>query len=199
MTTEFLNAILPLCRVPGDHRQLWEAVYVAQRASAKNNPSISKMLVNLVGQSSGSFIHALTAGFMSVGEKHGPIGKARDDLMMYADIEEARAAVLRGVRIYGFGNSFFKQVGGDPAWHGVHGILATKYRGTFEMLACIQEGIARAGKKIYPNPAGYSAAAAHATGLIRGMEEAIFVMPRMQVWLEEYIITQTVKAEKGAH
>lgn len=194
-TTEFLDVILPLCLTPGNHRPLWEAVYKAQRASAKANPSVSKMLVNLVGQSSGSFIHALVAGLMSVGEKHGPIQKARDELLVYVSVEATTEAVQRGVKIYGFGNSFFK-IKSDPCWTEVHDLLIRSYPVAFDILAGIQEGLQRAGKKIYPNPAGYSAAAAHGAGLLRGMEEVIFVIPRMQVWLQEYVITQTVK---GAH
>jgi citrate synthase len=154
------------------------------------------MLVNLVGQSSGSFIHALTAGLMSVGEKHGPIQKARDDLLVYGEnVQETTEAVQRGIKIYGFGNSFFK-IKSDPCWVYVHEILIRSYPDTFKMLATVQEGLQRAGKKIYPNPAGYSAAAAHATGLIRGMEEPIFVIPRMHVWLQEYVITQTTKGAR---
>ena len=190
---EFVDTLLPLCLVEGDHRALWEAVWTAQRLSAKAYPSMSKMLVNLVGQSSGSFIHALTAGLTSVGEKHGPIAKARDDFLYYTEAQVTKEAVQRGIKIYGFGHSFYKRQT-DPYWLQVHDILRTHYAQTFEGIRQIQKGLQEAGKNIYPNPAGYSAAAANATGLLRGMEEIIFVLPRMQIWLEEYVITQTVKA-----
>jgi citrate synthase len=186
---DFLDLILPLCRLKGDHTALWEAVYTAQRASARTNASISKMLVNLVGQSSGSFIHAVTAGMMSTGEKHGPIAQARDDLLVYNTAKKAREAVQKGIVICGFGSSFYKE-GPDPAWAEVNLILRQQYPETHHELEYTEQGIQSAGKLVYPNPAGYSAAAANAVGLLRGVEEAIFVMPRIAVWLREYIITQ---------
>jgi citrate synthase len=187
---DFLNSILPLCRVPGEHGILWAEVYKAQRASADQNPSASKMLVNLVGQSSNSFIRSITAGMQSVGKKHGPIAEARDDLEFYtaANVE---AAVSAGVKINGFGSSFFKKEI-DSNWNEVVMLLATDYPATWKQVEEIQEALHRCGRKLFPNPAGLSAAACNATGFPRGLEEAIFVMPRLQVWLDEYIKTLDV-------
>jgi citrate synthase len=184
---DFLSSVLPLCTVPGDHSSLWTAVYEAQRASAYANPSLSKMLVNLVGQSSQSFIRSLTAGFQSVGPKHGPIGEARDDLDFY-DAENIKPALDAGMKIHGFGSSFYKKEM-DPNWKTVANLLLSSYPAHWARVATIQATLHGFGRRIYPNPAGLSAAACNATGFPRGLEEAIFVMPRMQVWLDEYIKT----------
>lgn len=184
---DFLASILPLCRVRGDHTALWSAVYQAQRASAYQNPSLSKVMVNLIGQSSGSFISSLTAGLMTVGKKHGPIATARDDLDFYGP-EAVADAVKHGIKIAGFGSSFFKDEI-DPHWAPVVEILREGYQDTWRQVETIKTALHASGKAIYPNPAGLSAAACNATGFPRGLEEAIFVMPRMQCWLDEYIKT----------
>jgi hypothetical protein len=184
---DFLKSILPLCAVEGDHTALWSAVYKAHRASGYSNASLSKVLVNLIGQSSGSFAHSVTAGMMALGKKHGPIAQARDDIL-YTTPASVAVLVKDGIKIAGFGNTFFKdQI--DPSWSEVVTILRTSYPETWAKVQALQDALHAAGKTLYPNPGGLSAAACIATELERGLEEAIFVMPRMQVWLDEYIKT----------
>ena len=192
---DFLETFMPLCRRLNERERfdILSSLWDAHRNSAIENESGSKVVARIIGEGSGSFGHSACGAILSVGSKHGPILEARRVLVGLSP-DEAFSIATKGGIIPGFGNSFFRD-GIDPAWQGTFNLLALKCRNEIAILMAINEAIGRAGHKIFPNAAGISAVACEALGLPYGIEDAIFIMPRMNVWLSDFILHNALKGE----
>lgn len=104
---------------------------------------------------SGDYVQAIIGALSTLGGKHAPL------LATYQVLKDTggptKALLSCGAKIPGWGNSFVKG-GPDELWSAVEECLDAFPIGA--RLREITEALHAVGKLVYPNPSGYSAAAA---------------------------------------
>lgn len=157
-------------------RDLLDQVLEAHRRSALRANASTVVLQNAFA-ASGSFTQAVSAALNTLGWPHGCVREAyrhlAGDLIL--------PPMFLNEKIPGWGNAFHKGCP-DPLW--------TEVDRTLEMfdiarrLEAITAALHQRGKRVFPNPAGYTAAAAIALGIPEALSPALFVAGRLDGWAE---------------
>lgn len=150
----------------------------AHDETAVANPNGSIMVAHTVYKASGSMINALAAAALTQGHLHAPIEAARE-LLREGDnaADDAQSMIEYGVRVPGFGNSFYPE--GDPAFAGVEVMLREKHPD----LVAIIDNIRECNPKLPPaNAAMWTAAVLEALHMPIGIGPAIFIAARVRPW-----------------
>jgi citrate synthase len=170
-----------------DHPELVSALFAAHREAAIVNDNASKIVVQQAWGGSGRFENAMIAGLATIGALHAPLTAARDLWERKASWPEDIATWdFTEERIPGFGNSFHKDVAGDPAFFALAALLHRRYRWADirldELMHLIWERFP--GAKLVPNAAMYTAIVASICEVPRGLESALFALARIPAWAE---------------
>lgn len=124
----------------------------------------------------------LIAGLMSTGGKHAPILQARRTLFYTSD-EAVKAMIRGGVKIPGFGNSFFKDCI-DPSWEPLHAMFIDMDIPAWDRVLEVGSWIAAiTGNSPSPNAAAFTAVIAEHLRLDMNATLWLFLVPRTAVWL----------------
>lgn len=172
---------------------LIQALYRAHAEVAlRGNPSHQALI--LAAQGSANFFNALTAAFATYGGLHGPL-EATYNLLINPDPTVEIATRLEvGLKIPGFGNSFYKD-GIEPAFLPVEAELRKRDPLIASKIDGMTEFIHAQGKKIYPNPSTFTCATALVEGIPREAIGFLVVQARLWEWTKEFcrVIAETPK------
>ena len=91
-----------------------------------------------------------------------------------------------GLKVPGFGNSFFKQEI-DPCWLEVADFLMVEYPQVVDAIQKLQAALSAKGLELQPNAAMFTGAAAMLAGFPVGTEPALFIVPRIGAWVQASI------------
>lgn len=195
-----LGNLLPGAK-PGNDFLLLDKLITAHRDAAKNNDNLSKGICVQACYGSGKFRQGLVAAIASLGDVHAPLVAARE-VWEQADTDVVTQNVANGAYVPGFGNAFYKDHV-DPAFKDLHALISSHYPRIESRLAdltqAVWKGLAkRAGcrvKEIWPNAALYTAAVANQLQVPHGLEEILFLLPRIPVWGEACLTGPTTTSE----
>jgi hypothetical protein len=157
---------------------LYYALLRAHDETAAANPNGSIMVAHTVYKASGSMVNALAAAALCQGHLHAPIEAARD-LLREGDnaADDAQSMIEYGVRVPGFGNSFYPD--GDPCFAKVESMLREQH----PELTDIIDNIRECNPKLPPaNAAMWTAAVLEALRMPIGIGPAIFIAARVRPW-----------------
>jgi citrate synthase len=148
--------------------------------AARNNQNASSGAAVNAFFGSAQLTNAIASAILTLGDAHGPIGPAR---FVYEKFDERslKSAILSGMKIPGFGNSFFKD-SIDPAWSRVREIIEVDFKKANDRINQLHRWMKEVGKDVHPNAALYSAVICNELGMIHGSESAIFVLARTAAW-----------------
>lgn len=158
--------------------QLLSAMILAHEENANRQNCSTVCLMN-AAYGSGSYTQAIASALSSLGIHHGPVAEAYDVISGKVEVEP-------GMIVPGWGNSFVKD-DIDPAWVRVDQILAQHYPEISEVMMDITLQLHGYGKKVYPNPGGFTASIAIAIGLPRDISAYLFVTSRLAKWSEIFM------------
>lgn len=160
--------------------ELLQAVFDAHDIAARNNQNASSVASVNAFFGSGNLTNGIASAVLTLGDAHGPIGPAR---FVYERFDERalKSAIEAGMKIPGFGNSFFKDRI-DPAWSRVREIIEAEFPHANERINQLHQWMKEAGKDVHPNAALYTAVICSELGMIPGSEASIFVLARTAAW-----------------
>lgn len=166
-----------------EEQELLGALMQAHAISARrNNLSTHAAIGAAIG--SGDYYAAVAAPLMTLGGLHGPIPQAMAVLASSIDAAEIVAEALgQSKKVPGWGTSFVKAAP-DPDWEEVRGRLAQGKRPELERMEQVTAALHRAGKLVFPNPAGFTAAVAMVLGMPARIAPYLFLAGRLEVWSE---------------
>jgi len=175
-----LNIDFALEEVTPKKLELLQAVFDAHDMAARNNQNSSSGAAVNAFFGSAQLTNAIASAILTLGDAHGPIGPAR---FVYEKFDERslKSAILSGMKIPGFGNSFFKD-SIDPAWSRVREIIEADFKKANDRINQLHSWMKEVGKDVHPNAALYSAVICNELGMIHGSESAIFVLARTAAW-----------------
>jgi citrate synthase len=175
-----LNIDFALEEVTPKKLELLQAVFDAHDMAARNNQNSSSGAAVNAFFGSAQLTNAIASAILTLGDAHGPIGPAR---FVYEKFDERslKSAILSGMKIPGFGNSFFKD-SIDPAWSRVREIIEADFKKANDRINQLHSWMKEVGKYVHPNAALYSAVICNELGMIHGSESAIFVLARTAAW-----------------
>jgi len=160
--------------------ELLQAVFDAHDMAARSNQNASSAAAMNAFFGSGNLTNGIASSILTLGDAHGPIGPAR---FVYERFDERalKSAIEAGMKIPGFGNSFFKDRI-DPAWSRVREIIETDFPNANERIKQLHAWMKEAGKDVYPNAAIYTAVICSELVMSPGSESAIFILARTSAW-----------------
>jgi citrate synthase len=175
-----LNIDFVLEEVTPKKLELLQSVFDAHDMAARNNQNASSGAAVNAFFGSAQLTNAIASAILTLGDAHGPIGPAR---FVYEKFDERslKSAILSGMKIPGFGNSFFKD-SIDPAWSRVREIIEVDFKKANDRIKQLHGWMKEVGKDVHPNAALYSAVICNELGMIHGSESAIFVLARTAAW-----------------
>ena len=175
-----LNIDFALAEVTPKKLELLQAVFDAHDMAARNNQNSSSGAAVNAFFGSAQLTNAIASAMLTLGDAHGPIGPAR---FVYEKFDERslKSAIESGMKIPGFGNSFFKD-SIDPAWSRVREIIEADFPRASGRINQLHGWMKEAGKNLHPNAALYSAVICSELGMIPGSESAIFILARTAAW-----------------
>jgi citrate synthase len=175
-----LNIDFALAEVTPKKLELLQAVFDAHDMAARNNQNSSSGAAVNAFFGSAQLTNAIASAMLTLGDAHGPIGPAR---FVYEKFDERslKSAIESGMKIPGFGNSFFKD-SIDPAWSRVREIVDVDFPRASGRINQLHGWMKEAGKNLHPNAALYSAVICNELGMIPGSESAIFILARTAAW-----------------
>ena len=175
-----LNIDFALAEATPKKLELLQAVFNAHDAAARNNQNSSSGAAVNSFFGSGNLTNGIASAILTLGDAHGPIGPAR---FVYERFDERalKSAIESGMKIPGFGNSFFKEKI-DPAWSNVSGLIASDFPHANDRIIQLHVWMKEVGKDVHPNAALYSAVVCNELGVIVGAESAIFILARTAAW-----------------
>jgi citrate synthase len=175
-----LNIDFALEEVTPEKLELLQAVFDAHDMAARNNQNASSGAAVNAFFGSAQLTNAIASAILTLGDAHGPIGPAR---FVYEKFDERslKSAILSGMKIPGFGNSFFKD-SIDPAWSRVREVIEVDFKKANDRIKQLHGWMKEVGKDVHPNAALYSAVICNELGMIHGSESAIFVLARTAAW-----------------
>ena len=175
-----LNIDFALAEVTPKKMELLQAVFDAHDMAARNNQNASSGAAVNAFFGSAQLTNAIASAMLTLGDAHGPIGPAR---FVYEKFDERslKSAIESGMKIPGFGNSFFKD-SIDPAWSRVREIIDVDLPRASGRISQLHGWMKEAGKNLHPNAALYSAVICSELGMIPGSESAIFILARTAAW-----------------
>lgn len=164
---------------------LLDALCDAHWQAAMTNANLSSEVIKATSSVGQSFSEAICAGMLTLGNVHGPIVQARRLFFRESD-EEILDRIARGEMIPGFGNSFYKD-GPDPALNVIIPFVQKHYPEQYARVVRIADMIeSEKGKKLFLNPAAFSAITAEVLDLAEGTELMLVFLMRMPVWAKQY-------------
>ena len=175
-----LNIDFALAEVTPKKLELLQAVFDAHDMAARNNQNSSSGAAVNAFFGSAQLTNAIASAMLTLGDAHGPIGPAR---FVYEKFDERslKSAIESGMKIPGFGNSFFKD-SIDPAWSRVREIIEADFPRASGRINQLHGWMKEAGKYLHPTAALYSAVICSELGMIPGSESAIFILARTAAW-----------------
>ncbi len=175
-----LNIDFALEDATPDRLRLLQAVLDAHDMAARNNQNASSGAAVNAFFGSAQLTNGIASAILTLGDAHGPIGPAR---FVYERFDERalKSAIEAGMKIPGFGNSFFKDRI-DPAWRRVREIIAADFHNANARIEQLHGWMKEAGKDVHPNAALYTAVICSELGMIPNSESAIFVLARTAAW-----------------
>lgn len=175
-----------------DEMALLNLTLMAHTQAAKENTgNVSSHVLQQAAHAGKEFPESMAAAILTLGMVHAPITQARGVLFSMEN-DAIREALWDGARLPGFGNSFHKD-GVDPAWQPVDEFLEQTFPEIHERIWDVSDIISNVkSKKVYPNAAAYTAAAAHLTKQPFGTEHAILLMGRVPAWVEQWKAASTL-------
>lgn len=175
-----LNIDFALGEVSPKKLELLQAVFDAHDIAARNNQNASSAAAANAFFGSGNLTNGIASAVLTLGDAHGPIGPAR---FVYERFDERalKSAIEAGMKIPGFGNSFFKDKI-DPAWSRVREIIEADFPNANGRINQLHDWMRQSGKDIHPNAALYTAVVCSELGMIPGSESAIFILARTSAW-----------------
>ena len=175
-----LNIDFALAEATPKKMELLQAVFDAHDMAARNNQNTSSGAAVNAFFGSAQLTNAIASAMLTLGDAHGPIGPAR---FVYEKFDERslKSAIESGMKIPGFGNSFFKD-SIDPAWSRVREIVDVDFPRASGRINQLHGWMKEAGKNLHPNAALYSAVICNELGMIPGSESAIFILARTAAW-----------------
>lgn len=156
--------------------RLVAALYAAHSACVFR-PNCSTTACQQAAGGSRSLPQSIIAALACLGEMHGPIEEAMDVLL---DLHP-RFYGGKLERIAGWGNSFIKgRI--DDAFLPVDQCLEQHFPRTHLRIREITDALHVAGKKVFPNPAAFSAAVALILGMPKHLAPLLFIQARLEAW-----------------
>lgn len=167
-----IEQIFSLCGDSVQDKKMLELLFIAHATAAETNVPVSSGAVINSAIASGDFDKAVISAICMTGDVHAPVRAARN-------------VIFRGYsavgKIPGFGNSFYKDEI-DPAFVPLDIYLSNYYP---EVRIKITEANSKCSG-LYPNAAAYTAAVAEIINLPEGLEQLLFILPRLCVWAKQY-------------
>jgi len=175
-----LNIDFALADATPKKLELLQAVFDAHDMAARNNQNASSGAAVNAFFGSAQLTNGIASAILTLGDAHGPIGPAR---FVYERFDERalKSAIEAGMKIPGFGNSFFKDRI-DPAWSRVSELIKSDFSNANARIEQLHGWMKEAGKNIHPNAALYTAVVCSELGVIPGAESAIFILARTAAW-----------------
>jgi citrate synthase len=175
-----LNIDFALADATPQKLELLQAVFDAHDMAARNNQNSSSGAAVNAFFGSAQITNGIASAILTLGDAHGPIGPAR---FVYEKFDERafKSAIEAGMKIPGFGNSFFKDRI-DPAWSHVSELIKSDFPNVNARIEQLHGWMKDMGKDIHPNAALYTAVVCSEIGVIPGAESAIFILARTAAW-----------------
>lgn len=169
-----------------EEERLVQRLYEAHAQCVYRDNCSTAALVQAAGGSR-SLTQGYIAALASLGEMHGPIEAAYDVL-------RDSGTHLLFAKIPGFGNSFIKgRI--DDAFLPVDQTLEQLFPRTHNRLKDLTGFLHSRGKKVFPNPAAYTAGTALILGMPRHLAPMLFVQARLEAWASVFHQVMTTKPE----
>jgi len=157
----------------------------AHYIAAKNNENVSSAAIRQAAKLGKEFPEAVASAVLTLGNVHAPLSRARMILFQSSN-SLINEYLIEKVKVPGYGNSFHKD-SIDPAWIDVDALLRKDFPEVATRIDEVADLIqAYTNKKIYPNAAAYTAAAAELNNFPYGTEYSILINGRMMAWTEQY-------------
>lgn len=159
--------------------RLIAALYAAHSACVFR-PNCSTTACQQAAGGSRSLPQSIIAALACLGEMHGPI-EAAYEFLSSASAPFVAGAVGCAEKIPGWGNSFVKgRI--DDAFLPVDQTLEAHFPRMHSRLREITDALHARGKKVFPNPAAYSAATALILGMPKHLSPLLFIQARLEAW-----------------
>lgn len=150
--------------------------------------NISSVTVLNAYAGSSSYGCAIASALLTLGGPHAPLAETFDLLNDPAPMLTVETMLGLGMKIPGWGSSFSK-LKPDPAWALVDGLL--KGSELHKTIEAITNALLAAGKRVFPNPSCYTAAAAIVLGIPRAMCAYLLILGRLNAW-SRIMLTNTI-------
>ena len=168
---------------------LLAAMNDAHYHSAINNNNVSSAVIMQMALVGKAFPESVAAALLTLGDVHGPTAQARHAIY-YATTDEIENDIEEDLIIPGFGNAFYKD-SIDPAWAQFDMRLRAEFPDVAREIDRIADMISYyKKKKIYPNPAAFTATVAELQGAPLGTEISLLITARMPAWVELWAMNQ---------
>lgn len=181
------GGILPGRIAPLDSREqeLLDLVLEAHAQSAQRD-NISTTAVLQCAAGNGTYTNSIAAGLLTLGGMHAPLEQSYELLSSEYAVEGAKLMLADGVRIPGWGNSFYK---GEPdaLWSQVAAWVEVNRPDLHTRISEVTAFLHGQGKDIYPNPSTYTAAAAIALGIPAKCAAFLFLQGRLLSWSQIFM------------
>ena len=159
---------------------------VALRTTKEGLPNISAAAVQIGAQGSGAYAQSIASGLLTLGGVHAPIETTVEMLEWDFPARGAQEFLKSGHPVPGWGNSFVKGEH-DPEWAEVRAWLETHRRDIWAKIEDVTAILHASGKRIFPNPSIYTAAAAIALHIPARAAGFLFVSGRLGAWTQHYL------------
>lgn len=167
-------------------QRLVDELYKAHAACVWRE-NCSTMALQQAAGGSRQLTNAYIAAMATLGEMHGPIEEAYK-VILFTD--------FNGAFFPGWGNSFVKgQI--DPDFLRVDQTIEAVSPRFHNRLCQVTDQLHARGKRIFPNPAAYTAATALILGMPSHVAPMLFVQARLEAWTE--LFHRVVVGEREKH
>lgn len=181
--------------------RLVAALYAAHSACVFR-PNCSTTACQQAAGGSRSLPPSIIAALACLGEMHGPIEDAYGVLQSENPFALVAIREDAGFKVSGWGNSFVKgRI--DDAFLPVDQALEAHFPKMHSRLREITDALHARGKKVFPNPAAYSAATALILGMPKHLAPMLFIQARLEAWCSVFhhtvlALNQPKKEEEAA-
>lgn len=161
-------------------------------AKCVDRENCSTMALIQAAGGSRSLTQSYIAALATLGEVHGPIEGAYD--VLYQTPSGAVRCLSLG-HVPGWGNSFIKgRI--DDAFLPVDNCIEANWPRHHSWIREITDTLHARGKKVFPNPAAYTATTALILGMPRHLAPMLFVQARLEAWAEVFNRVMTMESEQ---
>lgn len=163
-------------------KKLFDAVTAAHHNSSFRDNASSIAVLNAAAAAR-DLAKAIAAGLMTLGGRHAPIEQTINLLGVEHPATIVSDLVRLGKKVPGWGGTFQKDQC-DPIWAEAADLIEEHYPELAAKLDVITEALHAEGKKIYPNPSAYTAAAAIALGVPAKLGVYLLINGRLDAWTQ---------------